>query len=73
MNYTTTEPATLSPAPSASVLDEHAKGWRKKLGQTIWTKTNLTKQVLSKKFRTDAKISDEWTKNRMKESRTNKF
>lgn len=29
MSYTTTEPATLSPAPSASVLDEHAKGWRK--------------------------------------------
>ena len=35
MNYTTTEPATLSPAPSASVLDEHAKGWRKKLGQSL--------------------------------------
>ena len=35
MSYTTTEPATLSPAPSASVLDEHAKGWRKKLGQSL--------------------------------------
>ena len=35
MNYTTKEPATLSPAPSASVLDEHAKGWRKKLGQSL--------------------------------------
>ncbi len=32
MTHTTTEPATLSPAPSASVLDEHARGWRK----TFW-------------------------------------
>ncbi|EHJ02879.1 phosphonate transport system permease protein [Marinobacter sp. DSM 26671] len=34
MSYTPTEPATLSPAPSAPVLDEHARGWRKKLLQT---------------------------------------
>ncbi|MDF0750984.1 phosphonate ABC transporter, permease protein PhnE [Marinobacter sp. 71-i] len=34
MNHTTTEPATLSPAPSASVLDEHARGWRSKLWQS---------------------------------------
>ncbi|MAO13838.1 MULTISPECIES: phosphonate ABC transporter, permease protein PhnE [Marinobacter] len=32
MTHTKTEPATLSPAPSASVLDEHARGWRK----TFW-------------------------------------
>lgn len=34
MNHTTTEPAALSPAPSASVLDEHARGWRSKLWQS---------------------------------------
>lgn len=33
MTHTTTEPAALSPAPSASVLDEHARGWRSKLWQ----------------------------------------
>lgn len=33
MNHTTTEPATLSPAPSATVLDQHARGWRTKLWQ----------------------------------------
>ncbi len=34
MNNTTTEPATLSPAPSATVLDEHARGWRSKIWQS---------------------------------------
>lgn len=33
MTQTTTDPATLSPVPSASVLDDHARGWRKQLGQ----------------------------------------
>lgn len=33
MNQSTTEPAALSPAPSASVLDEHARGWRSKVLQ----------------------------------------
>lgn len=33
MNHTTTEPAALPPASSASVLDEHARGWRSKLWQ----------------------------------------
>ncbi|MCD1648686.1 phosphonate ABC transporter, permease protein PhnE [Marinobacter sp. EhC06] len=33
MSYTPTEPATLSSAPSAPVLDEHARGWRRKLLQ----------------------------------------
>lgn len=33
MSHITTEPATLSPAPSATVLDEHARGWRSKLWQ----------------------------------------
>ena len=33
MTHTTTEPAALSPASSASVLDEHARGWRSKLWQ----------------------------------------
>jgi phosphonate transport system permease protein len=34
MDYSTTEPANSSPAPSVSVLDEHAKGWRKTFGQS---------------------------------------
>lgn len=34
MTHTTTEPAALSPAPSAAVLDEHARGWRSKLWQS---------------------------------------
>ena len=33
MTHTTTEPAALSPAPAASVRDEHARGWRSKLWQ----------------------------------------
>lgn len=33
MTQTTTDPATLSPVPSASVLDDHARGWRKQLGR----------------------------------------
>ena len=33
MNSTTAGPATGSPAPSASVLDEHTRGWRSKLGR----------------------------------------
>lgn len=32
MNHTT-EPAALSPSPSAAVLDEHARGWRRNLWQ----------------------------------------
>lgn len=35
MNQTTTEPANLSPAPSASVLEQHARGWRSKLWQSV--------------------------------------
>jgi phosphonate transport system permease protein len=35
MNQTTTEPANLSPAPSASVLAQHARGWRSKLWQSV--------------------------------------
>lgn len=31
MTQLTTDPATLSPVPSASALDNHARGWRKKL------------------------------------------
>lgn len=34
MTHTTTELAALSPAPSASVLDDYAWGWRGKLRQT---------------------------------------
>jgi len=34
MDYSTTEPANSSPAPSVSVLDEHARGWRKTFGQS---------------------------------------
>ncbi|MCL1484363.1 phosphonate ABC transporter, permease protein PhnE [Marinobacter sp. M3C] len=34
MTHTTTELAALSPAPSASVLDDYARGWRGKLRQT---------------------------------------
>jgi phosphonate transport system permease protein len=34
MNHTTTELAELAPAPSASVLDDYARGWRRKLRQT---------------------------------------
>lgn len=34
MNHITTEPAALSPAPSATVLDEHARGWRSKVWQS---------------------------------------
>lgn len=34
MTHTTTEPAALSPGPSAAVLDEHARGWRSKLWQS---------------------------------------
>lgn len=34
MTHTTTEPAALSPAPSAAVLDEHARSWRSKLWQS---------------------------------------
>ena len=33
MTHTTTEPAARAPAPAASVLDEHARGWRSKLWQ----------------------------------------
>jgi phosphonate transport system permease protein len=34
MSQITTEPATQSPAPSVSVLDQHARGWRKKVWQS---------------------------------------
>jgi phosphonate transport system permease protein len=37
MTQTTTDPATLSPAPSVSVLTEHSRGWRKKLWQSTLT------------------------------------
>lgn len=33
MNHSTTEPAPLSPASSASVLEEHARSWRSKVSQ----------------------------------------
>jgi phosphonate transport system permease protein len=33
MNHSTTEPAPLSPASSASVLEEHARSWRSKVLQ----------------------------------------
>lgn len=33
MNHFSTDSAALSPAPSAAVLDEHARGWRSKLWQ----------------------------------------
>lgn len=35
MDYTATKSATGSPVSSASVLNEHARGWRKKLGQSL--------------------------------------
>lgn len=35
MSHIPTGPAVMSPAPSALVLDEHARGWRRKLRQTL--------------------------------------
>lgn len=35
MSHIPTGPAVMSPAPSALVLDEHARGWRRKLRQAL--------------------------------------